>query len=76
MSGSSQSGTKITEELFPTWPEHPEDTCLWVDTYILRSTKRFDKCLDGLNASIDCVKVRLKPDLMRILWTEVESSKI
>lgn len=34
----TERDTKITEELFATWPEPPEDTCLWVDSYILRYT--------------------------------------
>lgn len=37
----TESDTKITEELFATWPEPPEDTCLWVDCYILRYIRDF-----------------------------------
>lgn len=66
-----------TEELSAICPEHPEDTCLWVDSYTFRYIEKFDKeefdrCLEGLDASVECVK---GTDLVRILLTEKETSK-
>ncbi|XP_051284353.1 uncharacterized protein LOC127378976 [Dicentrarchus labrax] len=79
VSRSSQSGRKGTEELPAICPEHPEDTCIWVDSNIFRYIERFDKreldrCLRGLEWSAECAK---GSDLTRISFkTSKTTSRI
>ncbi|KAL7370372.1 hypothetical protein ABVT39_026759 [Epinephelus coioides] len=74
VSTSSKNNTEDTEELSVICPEDQEQTCVWVDSYIFRYIKKYDKefdrCLRGLDASVKCEGT----DLTRIVLTERQTS--
>ncbi|XP_073351521.1 uncharacterized protein [Pagrus major] len=69
--------SKDTEVLSAARPQHPEDRCIWVDSYTFRYIEKFhknrlDRCLRGLEVAAECVE---GTDLMRIMLTEKQTSR-
>ncbi|KAK2856899.1 hypothetical protein Q5P01_005634 [Channa striata] len=67
----------LRNELSAACPEHSEDTCIWVDSYIFRYIEKFDKklydrCVRGLDSSVDVFE---GTNLVRICLREKQPTK-
>lgn len=72
VSRTAESSAGNKEYLSAGRPENPEDKCMWVDSNIFRyieklDKKEYDRCLRGLNASVQEVE---GSDLVQICLTE------
>lgn len=76
VSVSSENSARKTEDLSAGGLKDPEDTCIWVDsyifTYIEKLDNQYDRCLRGLNVSVEKAK---GSDLVQICLTERQPSK-